>query len=186
LGSKQTKPTSHTHVKIQYLAILLVERSKKQGCLMNIQEGQLIGIAIREKSRGSMIERSSSNVTAAYGLEGDFRGKPDKRQVTVMSKEDWTAACEVMGKPMHWTTRRANLLVEGIKLLETTGSLIRIGKLTLKVTGETDPCGRMDELHAGLRRALTPDWRGGVCCRVLSDGKIDVGAKVTLESEKIV
>jgi MOSC domain-containing protein YiiM len=38
----------------------------------------------------------------------------------------------------------------------------------------------MEEAHAGLKRALTPDWRVGVCCRVLSGGLISVGDTVQL------
>ena len=45
---------------------------------------------------------------------------------------------------------------------------------------ETDPCSRMDEQHAGLRDALTPDWRGGVCCRVIAGGNVAVGDEVRL------
>jgi len=40
----------------------------------------------------------------------------------------------------------------------------------------------MDEASPGLREALEPDWRGGVCCRVLKGGLIAVGDEVTLQS----
>lgn len=149
---------------------------------MSLQEGRLVGIAIREKSRGSMEEIKFSTVTKSQGLVDDFRGKPGTRQVTVLAWEDWKSACESLGKDLPWTLRRANLLVDRIKLRETTGSLIHIGKLTLQVTGETDPCARMDEAEPGLMEALVPDWRGGVCCRVIEDGEISSGERVTLES----
>ena len=32
----------------------------------------------------------------------------------------------------------------------------------------------MDAQHQGLTQALKPDWRGGVCCRVMSDGQIKI------------
>ena len=35
----------------------------------------------------------------------------------------------------------------------------------LEVTGETDPCERMEEIQPGLFQALAPGWRGGVTCR---------------------
>lgn len=54
------------------------------------------------------------------------------------------------------------------------GRIIRIGEAELQVMIETDPCPRMDEQHQGLTAALTPDWRAGVCCRVLSGGQIQV------------
>ena len=56
-----------------------------------------------------------------------------------------------------------------------------IGDLVLEITGETDPCSRMDEARQGLRLALTPEWRGGVCCRVVTGGDIAVGDAVRLE-----
>lgn len=132
-----------------------------------------------------MKEMDSALVSKQGGLHGDFRGKPGARQVTVLAREDWTSACEVLSKDLPWTLRRANLLVEGLRLTETTGSLIRIGTLILQITGETDPCGRMDEAEPGLREALLPDWRGGVCCRVIEEGEISRGAVVTLEAPAV-
>ena len=72
----------------------------------------------------------------------------------------------------------ANL--QGVRLKETTGAIIAIGDVRLEVSGETDPCGRMDELEPGLRAALEPDWRGGVCCRVLHGGAVADGMPVTI------
>ncbi len=149
---------------------------------MSLQEGRLLGIAIRKQSRGTMEEIECSPVTTEEGLVGDFRGKQGPRQVTVLAWEDWKAACEILSKDLPWTLRRANLFVDGIKLRETTDSLIRIGMLTLQVTGETDPCARMDEAELGLMKALVPDWRGGVCCRVIEDGEVTLDARVTLEA----
>ena len=48
----------------------------------------------------------------------------------------------------------------------------------LEVTQETKPCHLMEAAHPGLKRALTPEWRGGVCCRVLKGGKVRVGDRV--------
>ncbi|MGB1925593.1 MAG: MOSC domain-containing protein [Rubripirellula sp.] len=151
---------------------------------MGIQQGILIGIARREKTRAPMEEIESALVTTKSGIEKDFRGKPGNRQITILAEEDWESACKTMEKNLPWTLRRANLLVKGIKLQETTDSLIQIGNLTLQVTGETDPCSRMDEEVPGLTKALLPDWRGGVLCRVIADGKISLGNQVTLETPK--
>jgi len=37
-----------------------------------------------------------------------------------------------------------------------------------------------------LRRALKPDWRGGVCCDVVSGGTIRVGDPVLLAATELV
>jgi MOSC domain-containing protein YiiM len=61
------------------------------------------------------------------------------------------------------------------------GQVLSIGDLRLEITGETDPCERMTEACPGLREALTPGWRGGVCCRVLSGSEIRIHDPVTLD-----
>jgi MOSC domain-containing protein YiiM len=124
-------------------------------------------------------------VTVAAGLEGDFRGKPGKRQVTVLSRSAWQAACHELGAEIPWESRRANLLVDLPRFgPDDVGKIIRIGELALLITRETDPCHRMDKVQRGLRAALTPDWRGGVCCRVMNDARISIGDKVTLMAPK--
>ena len=115
------------------------------------------------------------------GLDGDFRGRSVNRQVTVLAQEDWREACSELGVDLPWTTRRANLLIEGVSLFDTAGANLHIGSAILEITGETEPCARMEECHEGLRDALTPHWRGGVCCRVVAGGFLNVGASVDLE-----
>lgn len=119
-------------------------------------------------------------VTVETGVEGDSRGSPGERQVTVLTRESWQGACDELGRNPSWTTRRANILIEGLRVEGKLGRTIRIGELELEITGETDPCNRMEEQVPGLRQALTPDWRGGVTCRVRRSGAIAVGDAVTL------
>ena len=60
--------------------------------------------------------------------------------------------------------------------------MIAIGAaLRIEITVETEPCERMDALLPGLKAALMPDWRGGVCGRVLTDGEIAIGDEVRIE-----
>jgi MOSC domain-containing protein YiiM len=142
--------------------------------------GRILAIARREKSRAPMEEILSASVTTEAGVQGDSRGKPDDRQVTVLTRESWQAACDELGKEIPWTTRRSNILIDGLRVEGKLGQTIRIGDLALLITGETDPCSRMEEQVAGLRQALTPDWRGGVTCRVVTSGDIAVGDTVEL------
>ena len=138
-------------------------------------QGKVLGVARRERTRGPMEQLQSAAVTVQAGVEGDLRGALKDRQVTVLAHESWQAACNDLGSELPWTTRRANVLVEGLTLAEQTGKTIRIGDVTLLITGETDPCVRMEEQAAGLRDALAPEWRGGVTCRVTAGGSIAVG-----------
>ena len=48
----------------------------------------------------------------------------------------------------------------------------------LEITYPTTPCKRMDEAREGLMRALYPEWRGGVTCRVLEGGCVSLGDHV--------
>jgi MOSC domain-containing protein YiiM len=142
---------------------------------------QLLDIAFRPKSRAPMQTKLESMVTKVAGVEQDFRRKPGKRQVTMLSLEQWQVACDEVATALPWTVRRANLLVDGVSFDSSmTGKQIKIGQLILLVTGETDPCPKMDAQHQGLTQALTPDWRGGVCCRVIADGRVKVGDKLRI------
>ena len=125
-------------------------------------------------------------VTVAEGLRGDFRGslKPgrNKRQVTVMTAEGWRDALNELKAQLPWEQRRVNLLVDGVTLEESAGRrLIFDSGLVLEVTGECDPCSRMEEVAPGLKAVLLPHWRGGVTTRVIEDGLIRVGDKVRIE-----
>lgn len=125
-------------------------------------------------------------VTPEHGIAGDYRGAmrggPYRRQVTLIEREDWDAAMSEVGRTLPWEARRSNLLVAGIDLPHLRGTRLRIGcEVILQVTRETDPCERMDALVPGLRAALSPDWRGGVCSFVIRGGVIAVGDTVAIE-----
>ena len=142
--------------------------------------GKLVGIAKASQLRAPLEEMKTASVSIASGIEGDARGSKPDRQVTVLFRESWRDACDELGVTLPWTTRRANLLVEGVAAPQQVGGKIRIGDIVLQVMLETDPCFLMEQAHAGLKAALTPNWRGGVCCKVLSGGNIRVGDVVTL------
>ncbi|MCJ8301899.1 MOSC domain-containing protein [Shewanella sp.] len=141
----------------------------------------LIAIGFKPIKQQPMTLVTKASVTCSHGVEQDFFGRPGKRQVTVMSKEQWHTVCAELNAMLPWTTRRANLLVEGLSFTPAhVGKILQIGELKLEITGETDPCKKMEIAHAGLEAALRPDWRGGVTCRVLNDAVINAGDSVLL------
>jgi MOSC domain-containing protein YiiM len=146
--------------------------------------GKVEDIARRKKIRAPMETLNTVTVDEKTGLVGDIRGGALKRQVTILSAEAWNSVCEELKTELPWTTRRANILVSGIKLPQESGYQIQIGEVLLEVTRQTDPCERMDEQYLGLTNALMPDWRGGVCCSVVRGGNIMNGDKVTLYSKE--
>ena len=139
--------------------------------------GQLLGIARVARKLAPLIPLKEARVTVTGGIDGDFRGAKAGRQITVLFRESWDAACKELGQELPWMARRANLLVEGV-VTPREGGRLRIGSLVLEVTQETQPCQLMDKARQGLRAALRPAWRGGVCCRVVEGGTIRVGDQV--------
>ena len=154
--------------------------------------GRLGGIARHDRPHGPVETIDRVAVTVAEGVHGDLRGAiaatraTRKRQVSLIEAESWAAALDDLGiaekaRP-HWSERRANLLVTGLRLPREPGRVIAIGAaLRIETTVETEPCERMDALLPGLKAALMSDWRGGACGRVLSDGDIAVGDEVRIE-----
>ncbi|MFH1806280.1 MAG: MOSC domain-containing protein [Pseudomonadota bacterium] len=143
--------------------------------------GTLAGIARKAAPKAIVEPLEQISVSVERGLEGDFRGKHRKRKVTVMRLEDGHAACREINRPdLPWTTRRANLLVTGMTLPHHAGDYIHIGDVILQITGETEPCQRMEQAAAGLEAALRPDWRGGVTCLVVRGGEIALDDPVSL------
>ncbi len=142
---------------------------------------ELKGIAIRVQSRSPMQQLEYADVSLEEGLVGDARGRSRKRQVTLLSEQAWLGVCEELGTTLPWHLRRANLLISEFEFSKQwVGTQISIGEVVLFITRETNPCKRMDEAYPGLRKALKPDWRGGVCTKVVKPGRLKLGDPVLL------
>lgn len=152
-----------------------------------MRAGKLGGIARHGRPKGPIETIDHVAITLEGGIQGDYRGviKPGgkgRRQVTLIERGDWAAAMAAVGHDLPWYERRANLLVDGLDLPQVPGATIRIGTaVVLLVTRECNPCHRMEALAEGLKAALTPDWRGGVCTRVLAGGRIAVDDEIRIE-----
>jgi len=141
----------------------------------------LASIAIKTTTRAPMQEQDSAEITIDKGITGDFRGSAKDRQITILSESAWQKTCDTIGSDLTWTTRRVNLLVNGIEFsVGDIGKTVRIGEVGLKIMQETKPCSLMDQQHQGLTSALTPEWRGGVCCIVHTPGSIRVGDRIEI------
>jgi MOSC domain-containing protein YiiM len=89
--------------------------------------GRLLGIATRTATKLPMTSVAHSRVTTAAGVDGEFRGTPGDRQVVVVGREGWEAACRELGARLDWKLRRGNLYVEGVACRVLQDGAIAVG-----------------------------------------------------------
>jgi MOSC domain-containing protein YiiM len=142
--------------------------------------GRLEQIWIKRAHRGPMDPANQAVLEAGKGLVGsaNYGGR---RQVTIISAERWAELVALLGAAIDPSARRANLLVSGIELADTRDRVLRVGSCRLVIGGETRPCERMDEAHAGLQAAMTSRWGGGAWAIVERGGAIGLGDDVDWE-----
>ena len=152
-----------------------------------VELGVIAGLARHASPKAPMEVIERAEITPELGIAGDHRGrrKPGglgKRQVTLIERDDWAAACAQVGVDLPWWHRRCNIALDGFDLPQVPGMLLRLGQdVVLEVTRFTDPCERMEVLAPGLFDALLVDWRAGVCSRVVHGGTITVGDVIRVE-----
>jgi MOSC domain-containing protein YiiM len=155
-----------------------------------------MGIAVRAEPKIPPSPVFEVGISMQTGLEGDYHekglipgksySKNWKRQITLLSYEQWIETCEDLGVSIEafpWFMRLSNILVGDIRFQEgDVNKILSIGSsVRLQITGEAKPCKQMDEVHHGLRKALELNWRGGVACNIRESGVITVGDEVSWE-----
>lgn len=115
---------------------------------------------------------------AGRGLVGDryFDHKPDfKGQVTFVSSEVIDAiAVELQIDRLDPSSVRRNILIRGLELGDLIGKRFLIQGVAFQGVEECAPCVWMNQaIGPGAHQLLR--GRGGLRCRILSDGKLRVG-----------
>ena len=143
--------------------------------------GRVEALWVKRFHRGPMDAVERAFVRAGRGVVGSA-DQGGRRQITLLADEGWRAAREeAFGEAAAAldvaapSARRANVLLSGLDLRDSRERVLRLGGCRVRVLGETRPCERMDEALAGLRLALSPEWRGGVFGEILQDGEIAIG-----------
>lgn len=156
----------------------------------NNQTGIVRSIAWRPTDGQPMEEIEKCTVISKKGMDRENR-KHGKREVSFVSVQSWNDVCKDMGQEIPWTTRRANFLIdglidgnglpEGLKLSDTIGKTLAIGKsVRVHIHKEAKPCQIMEDQYAGLKKTIKPDFRGGVLGQVTTGGVIQIGDEVTV------
>jgi MOSC domain-containing protein YiiM len=143
-------------------------------------QAQLDAIWVKRAKRGPMDPVPSAILEPGRGLAGNA-DSGGRRQVTIISRERWTAISQALGVDISPALRRANLLVSGIDLERSRDRVLIVGRARLRINGETRPCWQMEEAHAGLQAAMDRHWGGGAFAAVLDGGEIHVGDAVAWE-----
>lgn len=139
--------------------------------------GFLEAIWIKPAHREPMDPAPQAKLVAGQGLAGNAN-QGGKRQVTLIERERWGEMMAELEASVDPSARRANLLVSGVRLAESEGRILQVGRCRLHIRGETRPCARMDEAYQGLQAAMREGWGGGAYGEVLDDGQIEVGDQV--------
>jgi MOSC domain-containing protein YiiM len=140
---------------------------------------QLSQIWIKRMHRGPMDPAATATVVAGKGIVGNAN-QGGKRQVTIVSSKNWQDVTAPLGATPDPRLRRANLLVSDIDFVDARGKILKIGKVRIRIYGETRPCEQMEAAVPGLQAAMSVPWGGGAFGEVLDDGEIAVGDPVEL------
>ena len=151
-----------------------------------IKAGEVVWIGIRPEKHKPLIVLDEV-MAIIGGLKGDFYNKGNsegKRQVTLIQHEHLLAVASFLGKEnIDPAIVRRNIVVKGINLNALPGQQFNIGEAVLEMTGYCHPCNQMEEnLGKGGYNAMR--GHGGITCRVLKEGKIKTGDKVSVIATK--
>ena len=144
-----------------------------------MQSGTIVNLHIARVKGTPSDPVQAARAISAEGLEGDRSRNPrNLRQVLVMDKETLDHYGLEPGQV------KENITVTGLDLSQARqGNVFFIGNednhVTLEVTGDCEPCQKMDALIPGLRQEIF--GRRGILTVVLQGGAINVGDPIRLE-----
>ena len=139
-------------------------------------EATVVGLRLCVGSRDPMKIVDDATVITGEGIEGDRHRRADgrrtQRQILLMDRET------ISKFDLRDGDVRENITVEGLDFgALKDGDKVAIGsKVILRITGDCEPCSRMDELRDGLKDEL--DGQRGMLAFAEKGGIISNGDSI--------
>jgi MOSC domain-containing protein YiiM len=103
------------------------------------------------------------------GFEGCAHGRPGSQRQVLLVDLETLDALEIGPGMIRENITTEGLNVNGLLL----GASLRVGEALLEVTMACTPCGQIEDLRPGLRKAIR--GRRGMLCRIVKGGIIRQG-----------
>jgi MOSC domain-containing protein YiiM len=150
--------------------------------------GTLCAIWIAREAGGAMAHLDTAHLVAGRGIEGDRYfdragtfspdGPSPDHELTLVAKEEVTRFLADAGLEISAGDLRRNLLTEGVDLNAWVGKRFRIADVELEGIRLCEPCRTLaDQVGQAVLKGLV--HRAGLRARVVSDGRIRVGDRIT-------
>jgi MOSC domain-containing protein YiiM len=152
--------------------------------------GRVASLHLHPKEPRAPLQRVETiEAVEAKGILGEPRyfgrlsrdsGKPSRRQVTLMEREQIAEHATALGlDSIPPGAVRSNIETEGINLIALIGQEIQIGDAVLVLYAPRDPCEQMDAICQGLRQLMNGN-RQGVLAEVVRSGRISIGDPISV------
>ncbi len=142
-----------------------------------MKTGTIDHLFIKPGHREDMIPVEAIHLVQHKGIEGDASFGRNKRQILIISNE-LVEAYGLMPGDLRENITVSQLDVSAIP----AKTRLSIGDVVLEVTGDCNPCARLEELRAGLMDEI--HGNRGILARVLEPGIINVGQTISHEDKE--
>ena len=131
--------------------------------------GAIVSLQTCPGHREPMQFKAAVRAVANLGLAGDQHARPNSPRQVLLTDEETLRQLDLPPGMV-----KENITTRGIELrMLKSGMRLRLGDVLVEVTKPCTPCGRMDEIREGLRRAL--EGQRGMLARVIQGGTLRVG-----------
>jgi MOSC domain-containing protein YiiM len=142
--------------------------------------GRVVSLQLHEQHGDHPRAVAEVSARVGAGILGDSHGNRERRAVLVLDRSTLDAHGLAFGD------LREQITIEGLPEVTRLepGTELRIGGVTLRVTGECDPCTHIGEMNGQADveafRVSLEHRRGALCSVVAVDGPIRVGDPVSV------